>query len=97
MALFIAVQAFATERRGRSEMINPGDVAGSRSWVVATYPEAFRPLEVRWPDPAEVVAAVADAKPEAPEVPSPGDQSASPGVSPASLKPRGPGRPRKES
>lgn len=90
MALFIAVQAFATERRGRSEMINPGDVAGSKSWVVATYPDAFRPLEVRWPNPPEVAA---DAEVEAL---SPGDPNASPGVSPATLHKRGPGRPSKQ-
>lgn len=52
MALFIAVQTYATERRGRSEWITLGDAAESnateKSWVLDAYPDAFEPLEVRW-------------------------------------------------
>lgn len=94
--LFIAVETFVTERRDRSEIVNAGEVAGSRSWVVDVNPSAFRPLEVRWPDPP-----VPPVNKDGPEPSESGGVSAAVSVagaqkpvSPASLK-RGPGRPRK--
>lgn len=91
--LFIAVETFVTHRRGRPEIVNAGEIAGWGNWVIENNPAAFRPLEVRWPGPAE--------KSSSKEEPDPALQAAlsspatSTPASPATLRKRG-GGPRRQ-
>lgn len=90
MALFIAVQTFVTERRGRSEIIEAGQIAHARSWPVGLHPAAFAPLEVRWP--AEPGSDDDEATPKKTTAAASHTGAQKP-MSPASLKHRGGGRP----
>lgn len=86
--LFIAVETVVTERRGRSEWVQAGDIAEAGSWPLEHVSHIFRPLQVRFRAPKD------NSAPAPP--PNENEEGAtSPATSPAAMKRRG-GRPRKQ-